>query len=467
MKKRNVTHFPFWLFVVGIPLALFLSATLGMMDTPDSYLYFILAGYLKTGQIGWVAPFNYTKPQTLFGPVYGLFGSYASNMLPLGIVSLPFLQLLMVLISGFLMYKVIQRTLNTTWAIVGTIVFFLLPFNLIYATLIMSETLTQLWVSLFIIILYFTVKRSSWWANPSVLILIATIATLTRYAYGLLIIVSIVLCFLYIPKRFIEYLCIAGSIAILVWWTLFNYRTNGVISLSVVQGRHLYNNVIYDAHLLPPETLPIVKTFLKYFPSKDAFYQPWWVNQNYFAVDKNLPEWKIDAWYTQISLAGIQYHPLAYAWHVVSNIFVLPTQVPYYKRDSLYIYATCNPAACLVPWNPVMCQPKIRICPMQTGWAKLITAGSVVQPFVGLLSVFLTFIGVGIAFFKKGTKFYRISVIIFLSLYISQSALEIKEGRFLIPLYPFYALFIPLAVSSIAGRLRQSSGKETGMTQKA
>jgi len=445
MKKNINTHFPFWLFLVGIPLAFFLSVTVGEMDTPDSYLYFILAGYLRTGRIGWVAPFNWNKPQTLFGPVYGLFGSFAPN--------LSFLQLLMILASGFLMYIVLREIISQKWSIVGSVVFIFLPFNLIYGTLIMSETLTQFWVALYIFILYFAVKRPSWWANPSTLMLLATIATLTRYAYGLLIITSIILCFFYIPKRIIEYCCIAASAALIIWWILFNYRTNNVVSLSVVQGRHLYNNVIYDAHLLPPSTLPIVKTFEKYFPSKDAFWEPWWVNQDYFAVDKRLPEWKIDSWYGQIAFAGIRYHPLSYGWHVITNIFILPTQVPYYKKESLHIYATCDPTGCLVPWNPIMCQPRIRICPIQTGWAKFITLSSSTQPLAGLVCVFLTFIGAGIAFFKK-ERYLKILVVIFLSLYISQAALEIKEGRFLIPLYPFYALFIPIALSSIVTKLK-------------
>jgi len=444
MKKYFIDRFPFWLFVVGIPIALILAATVGAMDTPDSYLYFILAGYLKTGRVGWVAPFNYAKPQTLFGPVYGLFGSYTSN--------LPFLQLLMILTSGVLLYFVLRKLLNNKWAIVGALIFFLFPFNIIYGTLIMSEILTQFWVTLYIVILYMTVKRSSWWANPTVLMLLATIATLTRYAYGLLIVTSVILCFFYKPKRIVEYCCIAGSAALLVWWIMFNYRTNGVMSLSVVQGRHLYNNVIYDAHLLPPANLPIVKTFVKYFPSKNAFWEPWWVNQNYFATDKSLPEWKIDTFYSQISIMGILYHPLAYALHVVSNIFILPTKVPYYKPESLRIYAACNPSGCLVPWNPVLCQPQVRVCPVQTVWAKFITLSSIIQPFAGLVCVFFTFIGAGIAFCKKG-RYLKILVIIFASLYISQAALEVKEGRFLIPLYPFYALFIPIALSSIATRL--------------
>ena len=46
--------FPFLLFIISLPVILLITVTIGLMDTPDSYLYFILAGYLRTGRIGWV-----------------------------------------------------------------------------------------------------------------------------------------------------------------------------------------------------------------------------------------------------------------------------------------------------------------------------------------------------------------------------------------------------------------------------
>jgi len=100
-----------------------------------------------------------------------------------------------------------------------------------------------------------------------------------------------------------------------------------------------------------------------------------------------------------------------------------------------------------------MCQPRLRQCSVQAGWAKFIALSSAIQPFAGLVCALFAFIGTGIAFFKKG-RYFKILVILFAGLYVSQAALEVKEGRFLIPLYPFYALFIPIALSSIATKLR-------------
>ena len=433
MKHCKAKLFPFLLFLIGLPLAFFLSLTVGVMETPDSYLYYILAGYLRFGHIGWVAPFNWNKPQTLFGPVYGLFGSFVTDP--------GFFQLVLLLLGSLLIYVILKKLLNTRWAVIGALIFLLLPFNIIYSMMIMSEILTGFWMVLFITVLYFVLKKPTWWANASMLVLISSIMTLTRYAYGLLFILSIILCFIFVPKKWFEYLFLTAGIGLLIWWVLFNHQTNGVWSLSVVSGRHLYNNVVYDAKLLPPDNLPIVQTFYKYFPTPQAFIEPWWVNQNFFAVDKSLPEWKIDSYYAQLSFAAIRYHPIAYLWHTVTNVVILPTQVPYYEQKLVTSYASCDPHECLVPWIPIICQPRIRFCPAQTGWAKFITVSSRAQPVIGWICFLLAIIG-AVHAFVRGTKYLKVLAIIFLGMCISQAGLEIKEGRFLIPLYPLYAIFI-------------------------
>jgi len=450
--------FPFLLFIISLPVILLITVTIGLMDTPDSYLYFILAGYLRTGRIGWVSPFNYYKPQTLFGPMYGLFGSYIAYLIPgWGVPILPFAQLSLILIAALFVYLLLRQFVSHTWAVIGSLVFLILPFNIIFGTLIMSEILTEFLVALYVFVLFYVVKKKSKWIKSAApLVLIATVTTLTRYAYLPLILLGAVLCFYFVPKKVFDVACLIISAALLIWWINFNWRTNGVISLTVVAGRHIYNSAVYQSHLLPPDNAPIMQTFKKYFHSTDDFWKPWWTNQNYFAEDVSLPEWKIDGWYTQISLATIFAHPFAFTWHVITNVVALPSTVPFLKENYIKSYATCDVTVCHVPWTPPLCQPPIVSCAAQKTWGNFIEISNFVQPVVGLIFIAFAVFGVIVAI-RKRSLFLILTAGIFLVMYVSQAAMEVREGRFLIPLYPMEALFIAIAGQWVAEKTRSIS----------
>lgn len=458
MKLPRPNRFISLLFIIGLPIILLITAAIGLMDTPDSYLYFILAGYLKTGRIGWVAPFNYHKPQTLFGPVYGLFGSSVGSLIPnWGIAGLAFMQLLLILVGAIFVYVLLKKFVSRSWAAVGSLIFLVLPFNIIFGTLIMSEILTQFFVGLYIVILYYVVqKKSSWFKSAAPLVLIATIATLTRYAYLPLILLGIILCFYFVPKKVVDILCLAVSAGLLLWWVNFNHQTNGVWSLTVVAGRHVYNSAVYQSHLLPPNNAPITKIFLKYFHSRDNFWKPWWTNQNLFANDPKLPEWKIDQWYTQISLITILAHPVAFTWHVIKNVAALPGTVPYLRPNYIESYRTCDISVCHVPWIPPICQPPVLSCTAQKSWGTFIDFSNFAQPVVGSFFMILAFMGVIISI-RKRSLFLLVTAGVFFIMYVSQAAMEVSEGRFLIPLYPMEALFITIALQWISQKTRHIS----------
>lgn len=120
------------------------SLLIGLTDTPDSFQYFALGKYLYFKELLPQAPFNYDRPRTLFGPLYALFVTPLYQLpVPMGSLLIPFIQLTLVAISAVLIYKAMQQIFHKPWPLITAIIFLLLPYNLIYATFMMSETLTQ------------------------------------------------------------------------------------------------------------------------------------------------------------------------------------------------------------------------------------------------------------------------------------------------------------------------------------
>ena len=85
-----------------------------------------------------IAPYNMTKPQTLFGPVYGLL-TYPlfQQRWPVVTVTIPFVQLSLLFLSAYMIYVILKTYYPKPWPMIGAILFILLPFNLLYSTFFM------------------------------------------------------------------------------------------------------------------------------------------------------------------------------------------------------------------------------------------------------------------------------------------------------------------------------------------
>src|ERR1700690_4162831 len=139
---------------IGLGISWFLATTIGLFEIPDAYFYITLGTYLFTGKVAYIAPFNMTIPQTLFAPVYSmisfiLFKYLTSNP----ILNIPMMQDFLLFMATLLMRLVLKKLFPRIWVPLGSVFFLVLPFQIIYAFFMMSETLTVFLFTVYVAIL--------------------------------------------------------------------------------------------------------------------------------------------------------------------------------------------------------------------------------------------------------------------------------------------------------------------------
>lgn len=447
-----------------------IAAYVGVFDIPDSYFYVTLGQYFYTGETVPINPYNIDKPQLLFGPIYGiLLYPLLSAPWPYGMTLIPLIQLLLILTGSICIYFLTRSYLPRPWPIVGAFVYFFFPFNLIYGTYLMSENLTQFWIILYMISLYRYLrgKHAVLWA--SMLITIGMLATLTRYVYGILFAVGI-LTLLYTlakkpswiksaitkPLMLMSLVPAAIGVGVIVAWMHFHYTVNGTWSLTTFTGRHVFNNVVTLGHFLPPREHPSMDMFTKVYPEKfpedESIFRPWWWTQLGFN-DGVIKETTLDKWFLNVSIAAVLHNPVAYVGHLARVYFIEPATAPYYPEDIVAnlhacrepLCTTCVEQECRVKWNSNMCRPARQSCAVLSMWGSFVAANIALYP-VGATVIFLLALAGSLWAIISKHIWLRWIAGLFLFIHLIQSATEWIEGRFLVPLYPLYAVMVTIGI---------------------
>ena len=82
---------------------------------------------------------------------------------------------------------------------------------------------------------------------------------------------------------------------------------------------------------------------------------------------------------------------------------------------------------------------------MQAGWGDFIAASIAFYPWGALVLYLLSGVGVAVSLFRK-SKFLHWAAVLFAIMHVLSSSTEWVEGRFLVPLYPLYAIEIAVGV---------------------
>lgn len=465
--KKNLHHI-FYASLLGIGMVL-ISVYIGIWEIPDSFFYYVLGKHLYTGEIFPIAPYNYTKPQTLFGPLYGLIiAPLIDRPWPTAMFLIPLIQISMLFFISWLIYLMLKPDLKKPWPAIGAVLYICIPFNILYGTYMMSETLTQLLIALY---LYFfrksTIKKSLLY--PSLMILIASLATLTRYVFQILIPISMLWLFIKLfttykskmfsfinLKSYILHLIPAFlGLLLVVYWMWFNYKWNGKWILSTFTGRHIYDNVVTIGEFLPPDDHPTMKPFRERFPDikpRDWMIGPWWEKQLAFN-DGKLSEITVDKMMLDVSVAAILHQPIPYMLHVLWMMWTIPTTAPYSPPALIENLTSCTELACpdcpekmcRFKWNWNLCVPARKNCEAQSLWAAFSQLNLLFYPLGAAVIFILSIIGAVIAIIR-GKFFLKGVALLYLGLHGLHAATEWIEGRFLIPLYPMYAILVVLVI---------------------
>lgn len=431
------------LFVVLLIIfvVFFISTSIGLFEAPDSVHYAILGQYLTNGTILPVYPFNTMRPSLLFGPMYSII------MLPLlslpwpwGITLIPAIQFFLIVVQATLLIRIYRHLLPNPIATMTILVFIFYPFQLVYATYLLSETLTQFLLTLYLYTL-FRLNQTKW-ATPDMLIFLAAVLTLTRYVFIVLFVYSIGR-YLFAPKRIVG----ALGVAIVLAWMLFNLKTHGVFQLTSHTGRHVYNNVVTLGKLLPAPENPQTKFFFSRISGEQVF-RPWWENQVFFS---DLDEPRVDRMFRSVAFWAIREHPVRWIKTIAYAFFHTPTSSPYqdtpYRSFQIHtLLSGCAPVP-RMSWNTNISIPPLQNCFVSRVWNWFLDFQRKFYPNIASAIFAISLVGIIVSLKAGGIS--RQFAVLFLLIHLTQSATEWIEGRFLVPLYPLYVFFVSLGITSL------------------
>lgn len=447
------------LVLLGFIVSIGIATAIGLFEAPDSIHYILLAQYLQTGLHIPAGPFNYTSPSTLFGPVYGLITTPVTSLpWPWGMILVPFLQLMLIVISAILLYRIFLKFLSKRAAIVGSMLFILYPFQVVYATYLLSETLSQFLLTVYLYTL-FRLNQNRW-ATPDTLVFIAAILTLTRYVFVVLFIYSLIK---YKPVRSPTRILFVAGITLLSLWIMFNFKTYGTLQLTSHTGRHIYNNVVTLGKLLPDSIPKGTEIFFTRIP-QTKIYRPWWDNQLYFP---DIKEMNVDRMFLTLSLSAIRSHPLSWLATVAYAFIHTPLtsayeKAPYRSHQIHDILSNCT-GEVRMSWNSSLKSTPIQNCSVNNIWIMFLSAQNRFYPAGAAVMAAFALVGLIVAVRSGGIR--RQFAVIFFLIHLAQSATEWIEGRFLVPLYPLYVFFIILGIkicySSVSEKSRILNNRHT------
>lgn len=455
---KSMTVLPRTLIAIFLLIGILISTFIGISFTADSYAYYEIGKFIAT-----LPQFfeQLNMPNSIFPPMFGLEFYYFSK-LPSYLQSFAYVlfQNGLLIVNCVFIFYILKDYFTKTYAILGMVIFYLLPFNLIYTTEIFSEILASFFVSLSLFLAFkFFKKRKLLYICSS--FFVSCLAFLTKFGLApILFIIFIILVREFVvafcknrrkfnwlkSQVFNVFICLAGAISIFFWIYLhfLEYRQ---IVISSVSGRHIYNHIVAGAKLLPKSDSDIYRLFLKAVPSKDLIFKPFWQNQDYLQnsfgdseqkdIYKNL---QVDNLYFRFAKAAALNNIFEYLISIFSTTYKNFVTVPFH--DPKMANPNIAYSYCRIDWTDAYCRPPDDSFDLvKNSWQRFIDINVSLYPWIGNVGIFLLVVGLCDSM-KRQNSFIKTLVIIFLAEVFFQGAMEWTESRYLIAMYLPYAVLM-------------------------
>ncbi len=284
----------------------------------DSYFYWAIEEYFRTGTYPYLQPFVYIRPTTISPPLYGMYFLFTHNLHGSEVI-LHAIQLAELAATSILLYLTLRVHVKKPIAMIISCLFAIYPVNMVYATYVLTETPSQLIVGLWAYLIVRGLAHKS--AFPiGAAVLVAAVGTLLKYNLGILVAFAGVLLVPYLRRMKLKYFVLpvlAGII--LTGWILINHQMTGVWGLSDTRGTPLYEQFIAQTKILPPETDPAVIRMRSLLPKGTDIAVPYWDIQEKLTRALGYDWHAVDTVLFDVAWASVRTHPVEFILHSIAN----------------------------------------------------------------------------------------------------------------------------------------------------
>ena len=306
------------LFISTIGIYIFNMLFVWMNAHADSYFYWMISEYFRSGKYPFTSPFIYTKPTTISPPLYGIF-FILTHSLPHADVLLHALQLGLLGLSSYLLYWILLLHVKKPIAQIISCFFAIFPINLIYATYVLTENPAQFFVTIwiFFVVLGLVKKRPFF---ISVAVFIGAVAGLMKYNLMIYMILAGIFLFTYMKKiKIFDLLFPVLAGFIFIGWIFINHTITGVWGLYDTKGTQLYNQFVAQTKIIPPENDPSVIRMRSLLPIGTDIRVPYWDIQNFLIQSLGGVWIDIDKVLFDVAWASVAGHPKEYIGNSLVN----------------------------------------------------------------------------------------------------------------------------------------------------
>lgn len=415
----------------------------------DSYFYWAIGQYFKTGIYPFVYPFIYLRPPTVSPPAYGLFLNII-QLFPKPDIVLHAIQLIMLGGIGFFVYKTALYVISKPTARIVACLVVLIPGNLIYATLTLTEISAELFISVFMYLVatFYVKKKTSDLAFASAL---GFTMTTWKYAFIVFGFYAFALFLLQKSKNISSYIIISCSLFVVLFWILINHSVTGTWGLSD-NNAVIWNQIVMTGKILPDENDPSMIALRTYVSKGTDLFQGYWAIQGYILPSHNNDWLFVDRILSNVARAAIIQHPIAYVI-TAGNIFWQLHQPGQPYWDNMWMFGDPNP----YPFKPScdslgtiqLCKPIFKLTNSFQIWNTFVRLSNTFYltlfPFIATY-IFLPSFLLLLIFGKKLERMLSIlyllgtgPIVFFVHL----------DRRYIIPLYPIMILTIIFIIQKI------------------
>lgn len=321
------------LLILSLTVYVFHFLFFWMYPSTDSIFYWQFANFIRTGKYLAPHPYYYISPSTMEPPLYSVF-LFLADYLPRADIIIHLAQILAVLGSGYLIFKIFSYYFSKQAALTVGCLSVLVPGHLIYVSNLVAEPIAVFYITLYLFILHQIINKRH---NQLFFILLPYSALISLHRYNLLgfFIMAALLYLNYKKRTAAGYIGLFCGVLILAGWILINHQLNGSWGISNAEGKHLYNRILHFDRILPPFNHPAFIKFRQLAGERDDYFKPWWFYEEAL-IKSTGNETKASLVMQEFALASLFSNPIKYIVDTPGFFLFAHGENPTFS-DSLYL----------------------------------------------------------------------------------------------------------------------------------
>jgi hypothetical protein len=417
----------------------------------DSYFYWAISEYIRTGTYPFTYPFIYAKPTTISPPLYGVL-LLIIGYLPWPALFLRLIQTILLCSTGYFTYRILTKFFTSYVAVIISCVSVLIPANIIYTNYMLTENIAQWFVA---VIAYLLVKRSK--QSVALALLVSSIALLAKYSLIVYAAVSGIMFLFSRPRRHLWIYPVLAA-CIIAGWICINWNITGTVGLSDSNGIQLYNQIVWIGQTLPDEQSAAMKELRRYVPTSVPLKRGYWDIQEYI-LEKTNRQWRMaDMILGNVAREAVKEHPIQYIGTTARIFLDLHGRAaPYWSNLGTFGKPQgAYPLYCGYLGTFKMCDAPVPIQGIQSVWNAFVSWSDFFYRMIfPVLTFGIFFPSLLIGCIGKNTSF-RLLCLLYLVGVIPIAMYVHPDPRYIIPFYPLMVSIMAKGVLTVFRGYKQA-----------